>query len=341
MGMSERFRIPRVWGQRFEEEGLSLPTLLLRAGLPLGFFHQDKIQTTTAELFALWRAVGEMSPDPGIGLRMGSEPRFERYHPTSVAAVCSRSFRDALQRIAHFKRLSCPQEIRVRTSGGEASVEYLHRDAQEEQPSVLVDMSLSWILFIGRRGTNGQITPLRLDLKRDPRNRKLLEEHFCCPVRFAACRDGLVFRDTDLDRPFVTHNDELLTAIGAHLESELQFREARVTLKEEVKRTLKRTLAGRRPSLEEVARLLGLSTRTLQRRLTGAGVTFQHLLEETRRELAHHYLRDSPVELHEAAFLLGFQDVNSFFRAFQAWEGTSPGEWRQRQVASAPQEVGA
>ena len=65
--MSNRFRLPRVWAQRFEEEHLSLPTLLLRAGLPLNFFHQEKIYATTAELFALWRAVGEMSSDPGIG----------------------------------------------------------------------------------------------------------------------------------------------------------------------------------------------------------------------------------------------------------------------------------
>lgn len=339
--MSERFRIPKVWAQRFEEEGLSLPTLLLRAGLPLGFFHQDKVQTTTAELFALWRAVGEMSSDPGIGLRMGSEPRFERYHPTSVAAVCSRCFRDALQRISRFKRLSCPQEVRVSPVAGEAFVEYLHRDAPEEQPDVLVDMSLSWILFVGRLGTNGQITPLRLDLKRPPRNPELLEEHFNCRVRFAEDRDALVFRDADLDKPFVTHNDELLAAIGAHLETELQGRELRVNLEGEVKRTLKRTLAGKRPSLQDVAASLGMSPRTLQRRLTDASVTFQQLVEDTRRELAHHYLKHSPVELHEAAFLLGFQDANSFFRAFQAWEGSSPGEWRRRHGAQAPEEVSA
>jgi AraC-like DNA-binding protein len=339
--MSERFRIPKVWAQRFEEEGLSIPRLLMRAGLPSGFFHQDKIQTTTAELFALWRAVGEMSSDPSLGLRMGSEPRFERYHPTSVAAVCSRCFRDALERISRFKRLSCPQEVRVSTVAGEASVEYLHRDAQQDQPDILVDMSLSWVLFVGHRGTNGQITPLRVDLKRLPRNRELLENHFHCPVRFAEGRDALVFRTADLDKPFVTHNDELLAAIGAHLETQLQGQEARVTLEEEVKRTLKRTLAGKRPSLEEVALSLGMSTRTLQRRLTAAGVTFQRLVEDTRHELARHYLEHSPVELHEAAFLLGFQDSNSFFRAFQAWEGTSPGEWRQRHGFRAPQEVGA
>ena len=53
-------------------------------------------------------------------------------------------------------------------------------------------------------------------------------------------------------------------------------------------------------------------------------MTFHQLVEETRRELAHHYRRHGSVELNEAAFLLGYEDANSFFRAFQGWEGTSP-----------------
>jgi AraC-like DNA-binding protein len=93
-------------------------------------------------------------------------------------------------------------------------------------------------------------------------------------------------------------------------------------------------MAGKRPSLQDVAQELGLSARTLQRRLTDAGITFQELVEETRRELARHYLKQRNVELNEAAFLLGFEDANSFFRAFQGWEGTSPTEWRERNRAS-------
>ena len=78
-----------------------------------------------------------------------------------------------------------------------------------------------------------------------------------------------------------------------------------------------------------------MSARTLQRRLTDAELTFQQLVEDTRRKLARHYLKQSAVELNETAFLLGFEDANSFFRAFQGWEGTSPNEWRQRHSTNA------
>src|SRR5206468_7403809 len=86
-----------------------------------------------------------------------------------------------------------------------------------------------------------------------------------------------------------------------------------------------------RPAIEHVARELHVSKRTLQRRLTEEGITFQQLMEEARRELAQHYLLHSSLELNETAYLLGYEDANSFFRAFHEWEGTTPGQWRMLQ----------
>jgi AraC-like DNA-binding protein len=162
----------------------------------------------------------------------------------------------------------------------------------------------------------------------------MLEAHFGCRVQFEADRNTLVFRTSDLERPFVTHNAELLGMIGSQLDAELGAREASQTLGERVKGTVKRVLAGQRPSLRFVAQRLGMSSRTLQRRLTEDGVTFQELVEEARRELARHYLGQSSLELNETAYLLGYKDGNSFFRAFHQWEGTSPGEWRSHHRGS-------
>lgn len=110
--------------------------------------------------------------------------------------------------------------------------------------------------------------------------------------------------------------------------AELKARRSRRSVGDQGKIALKRLPAGQRPTIHAVARQLSLSSRTLQRRLAESGVTFQQLLDEARRELAHHYLRQSSVELNETAYLLGYGDPNSFFRAFHDWEGTSPGQWR-------------
>ncbi len=276
-----------------------------------------------------------MSSDPAIGLKLGAETRMERSHPAAIAVMCSRTFGDALERLGRYKKLTCPEEIRVHKTAEEAAVEFFYVEATEPQPDALVDMVLAWILAVGQRGTDGQLAPVRLELIRRPGHRELLEKHFGCRVRLKADRNALVFPASDLARPFVTHNEELLTVIGTQLDSELEAQETSQNVGEQVKDALRQSLAGRRPSLQNVAQELGLGLRTLQRRLTDADITFQQLLEDTRRELAHHYLKHSTVELNEAAFLLGFEDANSFFRAFQVWEGTSPGEWRARYCADA------
>jgi AraC-like DNA-binding protein len=305
-------------------------SLLRGAGLPVALFQQEKVYVTTAELFALWRGVSELNPDPEIGLKLGSETRLARTHPAGMAVICSRTFGDALERLSRYKQLTCPEEIRIHRTGEETSVEFFYVEARERQPEVLVDMLLSWILSVGRLGTDGQITPLRLELSRPMKHRPLLENHFGCRVNFKARRNALIFRSSDLNRRFVTHNEELLNLIGTQLDVELKARTKTNTVAEQVKQTLRQLLAGRRPTLRDVAQELGLSPRTLQRRLTDSGITFQQVVEETRRELARHYLTQRAVELNEAAFLLGFEDANSFFRAFQGWEGTSPGQWRTR-----------
>jgi AraC-like DNA-binding protein len=123
--------------------------------------------------------------------------------------------------------------------------------------------------------------------------------------------------------------------VAPQLEAELAEQLGHKTFSEQAKTILKRLLAGQRPGIQDLAKELHLSTRTLQRRLTEQGITFQRLLEEARHELARHYLLHSSLELNQTAYLLGYEDANSFFRAFHHWEGTSPGQWRQHQKNSS------
>jgi AraC-like DNA-binding protein len=328
--MNDRFRVSTSLAERLRSHGIAPAAVLLRSGLPPGFFQQEKIYLSTAQLFAFWRAVGESSPDPVIGLKLGAEQRLEHYNPTAIATVCSRTFRDAVQRIARYKQLTCPEEIRIHLTTDEAAVEFVFIAADQHAPDVLVDMCLSWMLAIGRRVTDGQIAPRRVELMRPAQHADQLERHFGCRVRFKATGDALILSRQDFERTFVTHNQELLSTIGAHLEAELRALDATDDVHGQVKRALKRSMAGKRPALQLVAQELGMSERTLQRRLTVAGSSFQRIAEDARRELAHHYLRRSAIDVHEIAYLLGYEDANSFFRAFHQWEGAAPGEWRAR-----------
>ena len=96
-----------------------------------------------------------------------------------------------------------------------------------------------------------------------------------------------------------------------------------------VRRTIQDKLTGHRPSIDAISKALHMGPRTLQRRLQESGSSFQRVLDEARHQMARYYLSNSALELNEAAYLLGFEDPNSFGRAFRNWEGVPPSDWRE------------
>lgn len=331
--MADRFRVPTTLAHRLAELGVSPADVLRHAELPEGLFDQEKIRVSTEELFALHRGLAQASCDAAIGLKLGTD-RVERYDPITIAALSARSLRDALQRLARYKQLTCPEELSVTERGDECRVQFRWLLAQESEPPVLVDLCFARVLDIARRGIGAPVTPRRLELRGARGSRAMYEAHFGCPAKLGARHNTIVFAKTDLDRPFQTHNKDLFATVAPQLEAELAQARASKSVGEQVKGILKRLLPGRRPGMAAVARELRLSSRTLQRRLAEHGATFQRLVQEARRELARHYLQHSSLELNETAYLLGYEDAHSFFRAFHAWEGRPPGQWRALHAAS-------
>ena len=148
-------------------------------------------------------------------------------------------------------------------------------------------------------------------------------------------RNAIVFRAADAQRPFVTRNAELLGMLAPQFEEELKQENGDENFVERVRIAIQQKLTGRRPTIEDIADALHISSRTLQRRLQDEGSSFQRVLEEARHQLARHYLNNSVLELNEAAYLLGYEDANSFVRAFRTWEGIPPARWREEQRARA------
>ena len=126
-------------------------------------------------------------------------------------------------------------------------------------------------------------------------------------MKFGARRNKLFFRTEDVSQPFVTHNPELLELVAPQLEAELKQQLAGGSLKEQAKGILKRLLAGEKPRLEDVAVELRVSARTLQRRLLEEGMTFHNLVEEARREMAQHYLRQPVARIERDGLFAGIR----------------------------------
>jgi AraC-like DNA-binding protein len=323
--------VSKTLPRRLQDLEISPETVLLRAGLPASLFNQEKILLSTEELFSLHRGIAETCRNPALTLKLGTDERVEHYDPNKIAALSARTFRDSIRRLGRYKQITCPEEISLIDHGSESIIQFLWLLANEQEPPVLVDICFAWVVALGQRGTGEPIRAKRVEFKRSPASKNVYEKHFQCPVKFNCKHNALVFSKADMDRPFITYNPDLLAVVAPQLEAELSEQLAHKNFAEQAKGILKQMLAGRRPAVQDLAKELRLSTRTLQRRLAEQGFSFQHLLDEARQELAHHYLLHSSRELNETAYLLGYEDANSFYRAFQQWEGTSPGQWRLKQ----------
>lgn len=331
----DRFKVAHVFWLGLPKVGLTPAAVLRAARLPLTLTEADKNLVSTGQFFALWRAVGELSGDPAVGLKLGSQLDAESYHPLLTAAQHSRDYRDSLTRMARYKEFCSPELMTVTESGDEAAVEFAWPGFSEPEPSALTDAAFAIVMELGRGGTGVAIHPKRVELMRPMPKTRDHEDYFHAPVRFRARRNALILQRTDLDRAFVRHNAELVEMLGAQFEKGIEERRNQTRLSERVKWVLKRILAGNRPDIQTVARELGLSSRTLQRKITEEGKSFRDLLLEARKELTRDYLTQPAIEINEAAYLLGYDDPNSFYRAFRSWEGTTPAEWRARQQKAA------
>jgi AraC-like DNA-binding protein len=289
----------------------------------------------TEELFALWRAVGEVSTDPSIGLLLGTETKTERFHPIGLAALSSENFGSAIDQMARYKQLTCPEEILQEKDNEEWSIQFRWLLADEVEPPVLIECCFAWVLSAARVGTGTRISPVRVEFVQPRAHVKTIERHFGCPVVCGTPRNAIIFRATDANRPFVTRNAELLGILAPQFDEELKQENGDENFIERVRVAIQQRLTGRRPTIEDIADALHISSRTLQRRLQDDGASFQRVLEEARHQLARHYLNNSVLELNEAAYLLGYEDANSFVRAFRSWEGIPPARWREQQRAQA------
>lgn len=333
--MNKHFRVSGNTFRKLEDLGVSASAVLRRAGLPQGYTKEPRVLLKTEEFFALWRAIGEVSTNPAIGLQLGTETKVERFHPIGLAALSSEDFGAAIDHMARYKQLTCPEEIVQEEHDDEWSIQFHWLLADEIEPPALIEGVFAWVLSTARVGTGTRLSPLRLEFIYERKHVKTIERHFGCPAVCGAPRNAIVFRATDAERPFVTRNAELLGLLAPQFEQELKEESEDENFVERVRVAIQEKLTGRRPTIEDIADTLHISSRTLQRRLQDEGSSFQKVLEEARHQLARHYLNNSVLELNEAAYLLGYNDSSSFVRAFRTWEGVPPARWREEQRAKA------
>src|SRR5437879_4347503 len=178
--MNKHFRVSGSIFLKLEELGVRASAVLRRAGLSQGFVDQPRVLLKTEELFALWRAIGEVSTNPAIGLLLGTENKTERFHPIGLAALSSDNFGAAIDQMARYKQLTCPEEILQEKDDKEWSIQFRWLLANEVEPPVLIECCFACVLSVARQCIGTRVSPMRVEFVEPRRHVKTIERHFGC-----------------------------------------------------------------------------------------------------------------------------------------------------------------
>ncbi len=325
MTRNKTFSIDIGWRTLLKDFGLPVERLLRRAGLPEDLFSREQ-GLSTEEYFRFWCALEDEAGDPMFPLRIVETVTAESFDPPIFAALCSANLMQAVQRLAKYKQLMAPMRLQVDVNKkGDLTVTPHWLLAPRDVPASLPVAELAFFLRLARLATREPIKAIRVTLPIPPATSyaRRYQTFFGVPVRRGP-KPSIAFAATDALRPFLTHNEGMWRVFEPDLRRRLSELDATATTAERVRALLLELLPSNTATVEAVADRLAISKRTLQRRLEDEGENFRALVNGTRESLARHYLANTAMSGGEIAFLLGFEDPNSFYRAFQEWTGQTP-----------------
>jgi AraC-like DNA-binding protein len=326
------------WLLLMHDAGVNGANVLRRAQLPGDLFSRVSTRLDSATYFKLWAAIeADAGPEDGpVPVRLATRMTSDWFEPELFVALCSDDMNGALARLAKYKRLAGPMALHIdrtehRTT---ATLEFLDRALQP--PPVLMAFKLVFLVQLARMATRSTLHPVRVGWPQPPQSApeaRAYADYFGVSVEKAPV-PTVVFSSSDAQRPFLTANHGMWSFFEPALRQRLADLDRHATTADRVRGALLEALPAGELSMQAVCRKLGVSSRTLQRRLQEEGTSFQQTLDNLRNALAHHYLQNSVMSGAEIAFLLGFEDPNSFIRAFQGWTGSTPNAVRLAHSAS-------
>jgi AraC-like DNA-binding protein len=311
-----------------EEYGHDPEPLYRYAGIDPESLKKPGMRVRYTSVEKIWKKAVEIIDDPCFGLQA---PKF--WHPSYLHALgyawlASHSLREALTRFVRYLRVVTEEGSLKLEEEPEGLTLTLDLSPAMKRIPEQIDLTMALIIHMCRINYGEDLKPIVVNFVHpEPSCSEAYYALFNAPVRFSAVRDSITFSFTDVDQHLLGANPHL-----ARINDQVMINYLANLEKENIIHRVKTGIIDLLPSGgvadEKVAKTLGMSVRSLQRKLSEAGTTFRTLLDEIRKELALSYVRDPNIELVEIAFLLGFSEQSAFSRAFKRLTGTSPSEVR-------------
>ncbi|WP_158245729.1 MULTISPECIES: AraC family transcriptional regulator [unclassified Pseudomonas] len=316
----------------FRRHSTLFTPFLDEVGLSPNFCTNSEAETSLANVVRLLELVGQRV-DEVIGLRLGLQSKPEDYGVLGQVVRSMATVEEALLGLSRYLVVfQQGARIEVEHRGLQVGITYQISDPTITQRRQDAELSLGALLTFVRRLTACEPVLLRVDFEHGPpHDLSFHREALRCPLHFRQDRNRLYFKASMLELPVRTSNKRLLQALQPFMEEQLKQRSVSSKLFADVCQAIAADLG--RVGLVQIADSLGVSERTLQRRMAELDLKFGAMVEDARRALALDYVGKSDYRLTDVALMLGYTEASSFSRAFRRWTQLSPREYRKSQQA--------
>jgi AraC-like DNA-binding protein len=312
-------------------EGLDVPALFAGAGIDPAALDTPGGRVPTEKISRLWELAAERSGNPAIGVAQPHVVRAASFDVVGYAMMSCADLRAAYERLIRYLLiLSDALTMSLSKEHGRYRIAFEMFGGGRPVPRQRIEFIIVTLIGFCRWISGREVHPLAIELPYPaPADVAPYRIAFRCPVTFDARITSLLFAEADLSTPLPTSNPRLAELHERFAGDYLRhFDHAQTSHR--AREVIIRRLPDGEPRRNQVASELRMSERTLQRRLEEEATSFLQLLDNTRRELAEQYLGRLHLSLAQAAYLLGFADQTSFFRACKRWFDLSPGQYRSQ-----------
>lgn len=308
--------------------GVDVEAVLATQGLGMEQLADSDLRVPTARASGVWRAAYDAAGEPAFGIRVVDDLETEPFSLGIYLAASSETARQAYERGIRYARIAHGGlRFELRIDGGRSICRtgFVGDDPISSETEYALGMMVRLAPFVAG-GTTGEREVWFRHEVTDVYAREA-SAVFGCTVRFGAPCDAIVGNAKGLDHPLPRADSALCQLLEEHA-AELLARVPRpLGFADRVRECLASELPCGCFGAEHVAATLGISPRTLRRRLQDAGLSYQQVLDEVRLGLARRALGQEGLTVNEVAFLLGFSDASAFHKAFRRWTGSGPREY--------------
>lgn len=319
--MTRPFAVDLSWTALLAKLEIRPATILRRAELPEDLFSHARPSLPAPDFFRLWQELMQSMGGDAPGLTLAQAVSPEIFSPPLFAAYCSPNLTCAVERLSLYKPLIGPLRLEAHDTLGGLEITY-EAETGVKLPAEFISAELAFLVNLARFATGAGIRPIAVEMVH-PSTSDAYKAFFGRPIRKGPF-NRVVFTREDAKVPFLSINPALFASFEPDLRVRLDELDRKATMKDRVRSVLMEGLPSGQGDTATVAKRLGVSSRGLQRKLASERTSFQSELRALRTRLSEKYLCETDLSSPEIAFLLGYEDPNSFIRAFHTWTGTSP-----------------